>query len=84
MIKKLLVLMILSGLIVNASTIDVNGVTKVVVDKKYYFLCIFNYKWIQFVELGGGVGRDNIYVPSGNPQQLFERYNDVSVPVRCN
>lgn len=81
--KKLL-LTLLIGTMLNATTIDVNGTPEVIIDKRYYFLCILKYKWVQFVELGGGICIGKYYVPSGNPQQLFERFAEASVPVRCD
>lgn len=79
--KKLLLSLIFIGIVANATTVNINGVNIKIEDRKFYYLCINNYKWIQFLE--HSVGRDNYY-PSGDPQQLFERFAEASVPVRCD
>ena len=82
--KKLL-LILLIGTIVNAAyPVEIDDRTRLILNKKYYFLCINRYKWIQFVEPYHMPGRDHEYTTSGNPQQLFEKYNGVSAPVECN
>lgn len=79
--KKLILALLLISNICVASTVNINGYNVHIEDRKFYFLCISNYKWIQFLE--HGVGHNNYY-PSGDPQQLFERYEGTSVPVRCD
>lgn len=86
--KKLVILLTLifvaNG---NASSFMENNELKLVDDKKYIIRCIEGTKWIQFLERGSGKG-GTYYVPSGNPQQMFERernnYGGISVPVVCN
>ena len=85
--KKILLII---GLIcfANASSFMKNGELKLVDDKDYVVRCIQGYKWIQFIEPMHGKG-GTYYVPSGNPQQMFERYNwgkvEVTMlPVECD
>ena len=85
--KKILFLLIL-GVFINASTLVKDGKVNLVDDKDFVIRCINGYKWIQFVEPMHGKG-GTYYVPSGNPQQMFERYNwgkvEVTMlPVECD
>ena len=82
--KKLLLLLLVSYSFVNAASFMKNGELKLVDDKEFIIRCIEGYKWIQFIEKGGGVGRGDLYFPSGNPQQMFEKRNDKSVPIECD
>ena len=82
--KKLLLILLIGTIVNAASPIEIDNRTRLLLNKKYYFLCINRYKWIQFVEPHRIPNRDREYVPSGNPQQLFEKYNGVSAPVECN
>jgi len=83
--KKILLILIISFSILNAGQyIDRNGRSYWIDEKPFIFSCIDGYKWIQFIEKGGGVGRGDLYFPSGNPQQMFEKDNGKSVPVSCS
>ena len=86
--KKLLLLLLISCMIANASSFIKNGELKLVDDKAFVIRCIQGWKWIQFVDLIHGKG-GTYYVPSGNPQQMFERhrfYNGAinMLPVECD
>ena len=80
--KKLLLLLLVSCTIANAASFMKNGELKLVDDKEFIIRCIEGYKWIQFIERG--VGRGDLYFPSGNPQQMFEKRNDKSIPIECD
>ena len=94
--KKYLKLAALFGVVcvwslveLNASEKTKNGKIIQVEDKEYIVRCIMGYKWIQFVEQGVGVGREDLYFPSGNPQQLFQRHSwhngaIATLPVVCD
>lgn len=86
--KIIFLLMIAVCTTINASSFMKNGEMKLVDDKDYTIRCINGYKWIQFVEPIHGKG-GTYYVPSGNPQQMFERddWDNVEVtmlPVKCD
>lgn len=85
--KKILLII---GLVcfANASEIMKNGKLFLIDDKEYIIRCIQKYKWIQFIEPMHGKG-GIYYVPSGNPQQMFERYiwgkvEVTMLPVECD
>ncbi len=83
--RKLLLLICLV-MSLNATEYMKNGQLKIIDDKEYIIRCIEGTKWIQFIEKGRG--RGDLYFPSGNPQQIFERersnYGGTSVPVVCD
>lgn len=88
--KKILFLLIvvLFSISINASSLIKDGKEQLVNDKDFVIRCISGYKWIQFVDPIHGKG-GTYYVPSGNPQQMFERYNwgrdDITMlPVVCD
>ena len=82
---RVLILLVVFCTFVNAGQyIDKNGRIYWIDEKPFIFNCIDGYKWVQFIEKGGGVGRGDLYFPSGNPQQMFEKRNDKSVPVECD
>lgn len=64
--------------------IDKNGRIYWIDEKPYIIKCIQGYKWIQFIEKGGGVGRGDLYFPSGNPQQMFIREGAKMLPLECD
>lgn len=72
--KKILILLIIFGVYINASNLIKDGKLNLVNDKDFVIRCINDYKWIQFVEPAHGKS-GTYYVPSGNPQQMFERYD---------
>ena len=83
---RVVILLVVFCTIVNASIFVKNGELKFVDDKDFITRCILGYKWIQFVER---VGRGDLYSPSGNPQQMFERHRfyhgDITMlPVECD
>lgn len=80
--KKLLLLLLVSYTIANATSFMKNGELELVDDKEFIIRCIEGYKWIQFIERGAR--RGYLYFPSGNPQQMFEKRNDKSVPIECD
>lgn len=64
-----------------------DGKVNLVDDKDFIIRGINGYQWIQFVEPLHWKG-GTYYVPSGNPQQMFEKYNlgkvEVTMlPVEC-
>lgn len=86
--KRLWLLFICIGILNAGQYIDRKGRSYWVDEKPYLISCIDGYKWIQFIEKGGGAGRGDLYFPSGNPQQMFEKYgntyNGYIVPVSCS
>ena len=72
--KKILLVVLIFSISINASNLIKDEKLNLVDDKDFVIRCINGYKWIQFVKPVHGKG-GTYYVPSENPQQMFERYN---------
>lgn len=59
-------------------------------ERSFYTICVENYKWVQFVDCKGTIGRANGCKNIGNPIQMFYDakvdntfVSRVSVPITC-
>lgn len=88
--KIFLICLLLNSLFSKDDLLTEDVINELKEERSFYTICVENYKWVQFVDCKGTIGRINGCKNIGNPIQMFYDakvdsafVGRVAVPIVC-